>query len=202
MNITPYQNNNQLNFGSVNLIQVSKKAFKNPDNAKAAAIEFTKKANKATGENILSGLLTLMGIGKKHTKHISYLEQPGHTVIEESLRKNGNYSINWLSQNTDIPIKKSLSSEHHSFTILTKEHKDKASPILGLKNTMKIVKQTLKEGKKFSKNQKDMEDLWLSARLNQIYNEQLEPIIKNEPVNKFVIDDLRDLPKVFEKIDY
>lgn len=206
MNITPVQNNNQKSFGSVNLVQVSKKAFRNPEDLFAVNKQFTNATNKLTGEvnYKLGTVLNLFGLGKKSNKTVTYLEQPGYAVIARELKKSGGCSTSWLSQNTGIPIAEPLSPSHHSFTVLTKEQKDGASPLFSAKNMFALMKKVINEGfQKLKSGEKStIESTWTSARINQILIERIKPITDGQPVHKFVIDDLSQLPKVFEQIEY
>ncbi|MFA7657848.1 MAG: hypothetical protein WCY19_00270 [Candidatus Gastranaerophilaceae bacterium] len=206
MNVTPVQNNNQASFGSVNLVQVSRKAFKNPEDLVAVSKQFNNATIKVTNEvnSKLGTVLSLCGLGKKFNKTVVYLEQPGYANIAEELKKIGGYSTSWLSRNTGIPIAEPLSQSHHSFTVLTKEQKDGASHLLFAKNIFALTKKVINEGlQKVSSGEKSkVEGTWAAARLNQLLSEQLNPILEGQPVHKFVIDDLSQLPKVFEQIEY
>lgn len=207
MNITPVQNNNQTSFGSVNLVQVSKKAFRNPDDLKLAYKEFNKAVNKTTREvnDVIGTIFNLIGKGQKTNKTVTYLEEsPAYFGIVEQLKKSGGYSTSWLSQNTGIPIAEPLSPNHHSFTILTKEQKDEASPLFSSKNIFSLMKKIINEGiqKVKSGEKSTIESTWTSAKMNQILAEQIKPVTEGQSVHKFVIDDLSQLPKVFEQIEY
>lgn len=200
-NFTRVQNKRQTSFGSVNLIQVSKKAFRNPDDASDVFEEFNKVVNRTTGEvgDFVGRIFNLVGKGHITNKTFTYFEEsPAYYKVMETLQQNRRYSISWLSQNIGIPIAEPLSPAYHSFTILTKEQKDKASPLYSAKNLLAMTKKILNE------RTPDVisSGIWGLARMNQIFAEQLSPIIASKPVHKFVIDDLSQLPKVFEQIDY
>lgn len=207
MKITPNQNNAQLNFGSVNLVQVSKKAFKNPDDLIGVSKIFDNAVSKETGEmNVkLATALTLLGFGKKSTKALTFLEQPCYPNMVSELKKEGSHlSLSWLSQHLGIPIAKPLSETHHSFYVYTKEQKDASSGLFSAKQMYTFLKGILKEGFENIKAGKsdNIKPVWTATKLNEKILNELKPIITNEPVHKFVIDDLSELPKVFKEIDY
>lgn len=207
MNITPIQNNYQQKFGSYNIIQVSKSAFKNPEDAILAYKEFNRAVNKTTREvnNFIGTIFTLIGKGNKTNKTFTYLEEsPAYPLIMNHLKKSGNFSISWLSQNTEIPITEPLSPNHHSFTILTKKQKDEASPLFSGRKFFELIKTTTSEvTQKINNNPKiKIDQNWANARMNQLYAEQIKPIIEGEPVHKFVINDFSELPEIFKQIDY
>lgn len=206
MKITSYQNNNKTSFGSVNIIQVSKKAFNNSEDYIAINEEFHEAANKITREvgGKLNLVLNLLGLGKKSNKIISYLEEPGYIGIMKELKKSGNYSLSWLRQNTGFPIAENLSEGYHSFTVLTKKHKDASSSLVSTKGLFEVWKKIIKEEIQEVRNGKKTKTapVLTAAKINQAISEKIKPIIDGEPVNKFIIEDLSELPNVFKQIDY
>lgn len=207
MNITPVQNSNKASFGSVNLIQVSKTAFKHPDDLNLAYKEFNTAVNTTTGEvnDLIGTIFNLIGMGKKTNKTITYLEQsPAYFLLGKEMKKSGYTKVSWMSKETGIPIAEPLSPDHHSFTILTKEQKDKASPFASAVNRILQYKRIIDETVAITKQGKGhiVDSMWTTAKINQLATEQMRPVLRGQPVNKFVIDDLSQLPTVFEKIEY
>jgi len=207
MNITPIPNNRQ-NFGSVNIIQVSKKAFKNPEDLNSVCDEFSKAISNITGETnnaYVSALINFVGLGKKCLKSVNFLESPGHANVINDLKEAGGHSIDWLSQYTGIKIPKPMSENHHSFFILTEQQKDAAyKNIFSIKNIINLAINASIEDKARVKSgaMPELGNVRISARIHQQLIEKIKPIIKNEPIHKAAIDDLSQLPKVFEQIDY
>lgn len=188
------------------MIQISKKAFNTPNDYNAISKEFTDAVNKITGEvnNRLSFILNLLGLGKKNTKTVLYLESPGYEGVMKELKKRGNPDLDWLRLNTKIPIAGPFSEDYHSFTVLTKEHKDASSPLFSGKGMFETGKNILSEGIKAIINGRktEIEPTWIAAKINQIFSEKINLITDGVPVKKFVIDDLSELPEVFKQIDY
>jgi len=219
MNITPSQNRNQINFGSVNLIQISKKAFQEPENLKLVSKTFDKTADKITGEFIgkipkpIATILTLLGLAKKGTKTGVYLESPLYRLILKDSQ--GPYSLNWHCRNLGVPVLEPLNENYHSFYVHTKENKDYFLSLFHGEG-QKALSQELKIeiNKKFPKDAKDVEtmkdiktqlrQIWMfnKAKMDQLITERLNNFNKGGEVNKFVINDLSELPDVFKKIDY
>lgn len=205
MNISTCQNNNRTSFGSVNLIQVSKKAFRTSEDSRATRKEFNTAVKTITGEanNKLGKILRLFGFGNNN-KTVNFLEYHGYERIVEELKKIGDYSLSWFSQHKGLPIAGPLHQDYHSFTVLTKEHKNAANPLFSLKNMFQLGKNVHADAKARLRNGEKVkiDSTWSLIRTSQLFSEQIRAITDGEPVHKFVIDDLSELPKVFEQIDY
>ena len=205
MDISSRQQN--CSFKSVNLIQVPKKAFKHPNDAIKVSKDFIKASNKATGEihPILSQILSLFGFGKKANKTLTYLEQPGYVEVEKANQKYGAETVDAISRKTNISNAKPLMSDYHTFVVLTKEHKDQATPLASAKGNISMIAKMAKEGAELRANNKlepSEQAPWVALKSNQILSEHMNNIMKDADIKTFQVKDLSELPKTFNKIDY
>lgn len=208
MRITPQFNNTQTNnqpkFKSINIIQVSKEAFKNPDDLFGVQDQFFKEISKKTKElpDFLINLLNAIGLGKKANKFIGLFEQPLYIPIANETKEKGLSSIYWFAQKAEIPIKGPLSSSHHSFWLYTKEHKDAAVDALSKSRQKQIQKMIEQEEEQSFLDNNPHSTEWNLARENQLLLEEVEKVNANQPIRTFKIENFSELPKVFEEIDY
>lgn len=184
MRINPTQNNNQINFKSVNLIQVSKKAFKSPDDVLDVYNTFQKALNSATNDfpTKIGAFFSLIGVGKYINKTANFFEKPNYLNILREAKMLGFNSL---------PSLKPISEDSHSFYVFTKEQKDALCDIFTLENLIKDAPSVVSSSKEL-----------ISIRVNNYYTKKINEITKNEPLNMFEINDLSELPGLFKKIDY
>lgn len=202
------QPKNQPAFKSINLIQVSKKAFENSDDLRAVNDSFSKATSKVTGKinNKFTDFLVSLGLGSKLIKTIGFLEQPRYIEIMEELKKlGGGLSLNWLSQNTKTPIKEPLSKDFHSFYIYTKRNKDKVLVANSVSSQENLATINSLAFAKYMVNKSNSNCNDLTKKLveeNRLILGIIDTDLHYEPVHKFVINDLSELPDIFKKIDY
>jgi len=200
MKIMPMQNNNKpVNFRSVNRIMVLKTAFPNTDSPIDVFKKFNKAVNKTTGEvnDFVGMIFNLLGLGSITNKTFTYFEEsPQYHYIIQELKECGASSIFWLRQHTRIPIAEPLSPNYYSFTVLTKEQKDKASVLYSMKNIWAGWK-TMN-----SDEENKAEKIWQLAKANQLLTEQLSPIVEGQPIHEFRLKNLSELPEAFKQIEY
>jgi len=192
------QNNQQPNFTQINLVQVSKNAFKNPEDLYAVNKTFQDMANEAAGEinGGLSSILTLFGLGKKVNKTLDILEHPGYMSITKKINK--------INRAIGLQIKKPINEDYHSFFVYTKEHKDAVFEALSPKNQINSLKQARAEAVIAARQGENITplSLWVQVKANDISLNKLETATAGEPINKYVINDLKEIPDIFKKIDY
>lgn len=209
MKINQKLNNKTVNFKGNVLIQVSKKAFKSPENLKQVGHIFDKACNKASGSGtsrIINDILYLSDkskIVKSKNKVVSILEQPLYIQILNICKKNQIPSPYWLGNRMGVPIEGALDQNYHSFQLLTKDTKDKYIDALFDKTKKEKMINEIKQ--KITPT-----DIKLSLSENikrqmtelKVYlNESLQNI-SGKPEQTFKIDDLSELPGIFKKIDY
>lgn len=199
--------NQQPNFKSANIIQISKKAFQNPDNLVEVSNTFAKKVNEITGEvhnNFMDSMLGKFGLKGLFNKTAGYLEQPRYLEMIKRAKEEG-ADLFWLSKNAEIPIKTPPCEDKHSFYVFTKGEKDKfvfakkisrnceASYINAYACVNKVLSEDIAELRDPDKK---------LLRENQNLLELIESFMTNKQIDTFSIDDLSELPKIFKQIDY
>lgn len=177
-------NNNQPSFKSINVIQIKKSTFKHPDNLVEIENGVNDIFHMMTGEisGKSSGFFERIGLSKSKAKFYSYLEQPRYVQIVESLKKMGGYSINWLSQNKKISIREPINEDYHSFFVYTDKHKD-------------ICLNIDKSVNRYAKNPKNT-----PVELNQYFIQELAKNMGEDKINYYRVEQLTQLPYVFNKI--
>lgn len=195
----------QPNFKQINLVQVSKKTFKNPEQLKECSKLFAKSIDKVSGDKLgrFGNILVLLGLnGKKIHKSLIVSKFPSYQFAKNAMGEyNMNYSLSWLSQNTKLPIKDELDKEYRSFYVLTKEHIDLAKPITSVNNLMKIIFDTAKEGsQRYSDS--NMAKVYAQTKAGCILDKLLTQIIGNEKVHSFKLSSLDELGKIADKLNF
>lgn len=202
MKVSPVQKNNHANFKGINIIQIPKVSF-NVNNLEVVERKFKHAIRQSISRR--DGFFAAISNSISSKKALIFLENPGFAPEIEELKKFGNYSMSWFRQNTGIPIKDSLNPDYHSFFVLTKKEKDEVNRLYSAKNVVRITSRVLEEskqrfpGKLFNSK---IASLWRVARGNQIIDALVSPVLKGKPVEKFVLDDLSQLPKILDEIDY
>jgi len=207
MDVSCKQNNNCRNFRSVNIIQVSKNAFKNTENAAAVSKSFIKASNKAAGEIHpgLSSILSLFGFGKKANKTLTYLEQPGYVRVTKAVKRFGENFVNAISRKTGVSSARPLMEDYHTFVVLTGEHKDKAISLASAKSNLSLINEISKGAAEKRVNgqlAKNEQEAWIALKSNELLNNRINSIIAGEDIHTFKINDLSELPETYKKIDY
>lgn len=178
------QYNNKQNFRSINVVQIKKTAFKNPEDVAKIEAGVTEMFEIITegSKGKVAGFLGNIKFLKKKPKIFSYLEQPRYVEILENLKKSGGYSLNWLSQNKKVSVREPINEAYHSFFVYTDRHKD-------------ICLDIDEKVNKFAKNPKNA-----PINLNQFFIRQLAEAIGNDEIKYYRIEQLNQIPKVFEEI--
>ena len=199
---------NNTSFKGVNLIQVSKKAFINPEEAEECALHFSDEVNKITKEwpDGVTDLFAKFGLWKLVTKTFSYLEQPLYINLLDIAKEN-HARISWLEGRSKIPIKPPLSEDYHSFFLYTKSHKNSAADIFDPRNFNKFSDVVQKEGEKLIDENPERaavigSEVWVETKMNDLFIKEFEKATQGEPVKQFKIEDLSQLPNIFKQIAY
>ena len=124
--LTKIQSNNT-KFGQLNLINIHKSSFKNPDNLRKCAIEFEKQMSKIKGERLSS---TTIGF---------YIEQILYAFFgkkaKTSFHLEGIRGVNLLH--------KPLEKDYHSFIYATHEDNEKLLKLLSKENINSKIHQVV-----------------------------------------------------------
>lgn len=214
MQLQSTQTSNQPIFKGRYLIQISKKAFAEPANLEAAFDSFHKATAAIAGESQspLSELLKTLGFPNKSPKVISILESPLFIQIQKDMKEANAPSNHWFRHHIGssvIPVAKD--EQYHSFTVLTKQDKDQTLKMLSGKTIGKITTLARKfmntaKAYEYSRTNPTIEQVahdrkkdlyWIHATLDETLSKGL-----GEAEKSFKIEDLSQLPKVFEEIDY
>lgn len=190
------------NFKGIYQVQIPKKAFREPNDYYGVASAFCEKVSEITGEKrpVLQSILSLMGLGRRITKTYLTMEQPYFQELMSTLQDVGNYSLSWVSLRTKLPVRPPLSENHHSFFVYTKEQKDKVLKFCSFRKILGVSTQLNKEMDNPDPIRQD--PLWRLVRRSNLFNEKFDEVAEGVSIQKFEIEDLSELPKVFKQIDY
>lgn len=223
MNITPMQNNRQTNFGSLNLVQVKKTAFKNPEDLIGCTKVFDKSLAKVNKEFIaklpmpVRIIMHLIGVSNPITRAIVDLESPLYPIIKKRCQKMGNNAPFWYESQFGIKVPEPLDKDYHSFWVLTKENKDDYNSFSKGKGNGQFkpqVKEALNKDYPLTKARQNIARLsditnnlvlFTLLKGNEVAEKQIKTFnetTQNGVVNKFVINDLSEVPEMCKKIDF
>ena len=184
-------NQNSPSFGQVNLVRVSKNAFKNPEKHMQCSADFVQGINKAKGNLI------------------GYI--PGGAYIQQFLYKLGKKNKSataLLGFNENMPIKATLENDYHSFAFFTGKDNDiytdlyknnKKQVIKDVNDTLKNAKYTDINGNEFKPNFKQLFKIRLSLIMKKL-SEIHQKAFDNADVKEFRINNLDELKSIVEKL--
>lgn len=201
MQISPTSNSVNTNFKAVNIVQVPKKAFSNPENLKTCEKEFSKVIDYATGDRMsgIWGTIVALFSTKPH-KTVTILEKPTYNVAKRVMQnKNINYSLSWLSQNMGIPIEGPLQDGVHSFYVFTKE--DKQGFMDAITKPLKNVLAYTKEGMKKHPSDNKLANVYAQVKMGKATEDGFNQVIGDRNVAKIKIETLEDLPNIIKDLD-
>lgn len=202
MNINFTQTNNQSqNFKAVNIIQIPKKVFDNPDNFKACSESFGKALDVATGDKLTGVFGNLVALfSTKHHKTTYQLEAASCEAANRLKDKyKMDYSLSWLRQNTGLPIKDEIEKDFHSFYVFTKEHK--AFYVDAIKKSIKMLTKCVREGvSKYSGNE-NLAAIYVNIKANTALDEAIDKMTSEAPVKKFRLNNLDEIKNIVKDLD-
>ena len=201
MQISPISNSVNTNFKAVNIVQVPKRAFSNPENLKTCEKEFSKVIAKATGDKLngIIGAIVALFTAKPH-KIAIILEKPTYNVAKRAMQnKNINYSLSWLKQNTGIPIEGPLQDGVHSFYVFTKE--DKQSFRDAIIKPLKNILAYTKEGMKKHPSDNKLANVYAQVKIGKATEDGFNQVIGDRNIPRIKIETLEDLPKIVKDLD-
>lgn len=218
MYISPVKNNTKSNnsksFGSLNLIQVRKIAFPSTTSLEGIERTFDTKLDDITHKIIVRRLPFNLTINQRRPANI-YSDLESAPFIE-AMKAKGEYSLSWLRQNFRVDVPEPLDSNCHSFYVYTRENSDYRYELTRGKTSREINREVDIAAEERYQNRKATSwaesketekerDAFTIVKQLEILQRRLTAFNKetqNGHVNKFLIDDLAQLPDVMAKIDY
>ncbi len=201
-NILNINNKNNLNFRSVSLVQIPRKAFANPENIKECSKYFGKALDKATKDKLSGTLGSIIAFlfSSKHQKTAYMLENTSYYMAKNAMLNNGyDYSIFWLAQNTDLPVKDVIDKDYHSFYVFTKEHK--AGFINAYKSVFKDLFDFSKEGlRKYSTDSK-MAAIYTQVKTGVKIDKNIASMLGDEQVKVFKLNNVNQVKDIVKDLN-
>lgn len=193
VNFCPCANQKPQNFKGIYLVQIPQKAFLNPQNEE--------KCLKTVRDILLYSLR--VNQSKVSGNKIPYIPNSNivfqhqtfsHALLNAGLKKNEfSPSVQWVRDNTEIPVTSSIKENYHSFFIYTKHN---AVDVL---KKIRLVQKNA-QASELDKQYKDsiMEDVHKQALLGFEIDKNLENYYKR--AQRYVIETLTQLNEVALKI--
>ena len=187
------------NFKQVNLVQVSKKAFKNPEKFFECSDTFSRTLGKLVNQVELTSLQeTLAKCGySQPIKFLSIIESPGFLNIKNFLEKSGGKSLEWLKSITGINFPTALAEDYHSFIVLTKNEIYHYYQNLGYGNEVDCINRAHKATLYETENAIPK----AHVKFAEFMDENFKKVIDNKPIKKFKIESLDELENIVKNLD-
>ncbi len=188
-------------FKAVNLVKISHKAFANPKNYKECSEVFGKTLHQATGEKLRGFLRSIIVyFTPKPLKTMYIFENPSYRHAVKSMQETGNnYSLNWLKQNTQLPVKDVIDENYHSFYVFTKEHKNGYANICN--ESIKNISKAVDEGCEKYPNNEKMALLYAETKIGTEEDKAVTKLLENTPVNEFSLQSLDEVKNIVKNLD-
>ena len=198
---TPNYNAKTPNFKAVSIVQIPRKAFKNPENYKECSKIFANKLDKLVGDRLTGRLGAILALfTTKPHKTASFLENTALLNAKAVLDKNNiKYSVNWLEQNTGLAIPKALDENFHSFYVYTKD--DIGKVMSAVKQATKNLWSNMKEARMKYPQDSKMTHVYASTKYGVQAEALRQEIFKDTPVQKFKIEKLDELENIVKDLD-
>lgn len=188
-------------FTAVNLVQVSKKAFAHPENLTECYDLFGKSIDILTKDKLTGFWGNLIALfTPKNAKTAITAENYSYSLSKRGMEEwNLPYCLNWVRQNTGLPIKEPLDNEYHSFYVYTKEHKVDVAQIF--KDLFKKMFSYSREAVKKYPRDLQMVKIYSMAKCGVDADAAIEKLTADTPVNKFKINSLAELKDIIKDFD-
>ena len=198
---TPNYNAKTPNFKAVSIVQIPRKAFKNPENYKECSKIFANKLDKLVGDRLTGRLGAILALfTTKPHKTAIFLENTALLNAKAVLDKNNiKYSVNWLEQNTGLAIPKALDENFHSFYVYTKD--DIGKVMSAVKQATKNLWSNMKEARMKYPQDSKMTHVYASTKYGVQAEALRQEIFKDTPVQKFKIENLDELENIVKDLD-
>lgn len=201
MKISPINQNRQPSFKQISIVQISKKAFKNPDKVLECHETFSDALAKiAIKEPEKVDLLTKLGLKMPPMKFMSTVEYPSHTM-GRSLTIQYPYSLNWFRQNSGYNFKNPMNPEAHSFIVFTKKDQSDMMKFASRKTTGKLMQEAKAEINQREQKGEIISEFALTGLFAKKLDDMMSGILEKKEVKNFQIDSLDKLEELAEKLD-
>lgn len=193
---------NQPSFKQINLVQIPKKAFNNPDNMISCTQDFynslaecaTKKSSK------ISDFLSSIGLSKYFSKYTVLQESPTY-MLGKRLSEQYGYSVEYFEQNTKIPFKKALNKDMFSYFVLTKKHHKEASDLCSRSYKKELINYATKEFIKLQQEGKYPSEYVPGAIATKEFEKSLDKIISEDEIHKFELNSIDELKNIVGELN-
>ena len=175
-------NKNNVSFKAINIIQMPQKAFSElTDYEKINNIfdEVLKKHITTKPNGFLQKLSQKLGITFNMPK--TWLEYPSYLHSKVELAKyDMSYSMNWLRENTRLPIKNAIKDGYYTFFVFSGE--DSKSIGKGIMQVIRSIRPNLSEASSKYPINKTMRKIYAMVKCGvQLDEKIIEAITKNKP---------------------
>lgn len=191
------------NFKAISLVQIPRKAFKNPENIKECSQIFGDKARQISGEKVKGAFGALLAMFfPSLIKSITILENFSHSYAKLGLQSNNiDYPLSWFKMNSGLEIPEAKDENYHSFFVYTK--KDKKNVMKATIETARKIKDYLKEGtSKYSGSNSPLLSTYATAKMGIDTDKIIAELTKDTPIKTFQIGSVDQLPQIAKELDF
>jgi len=201
MKISAINQNKQPSFKQISIVQISKKAFKNPEKIMECHEIFSDRLAKiAIKEPEKIDLLTRLGLKMPPTKFMSTVEYPSYTM-GRSLTIQYPYSLDWFRRNSGYDFKNPMNPDAHTFIVFTKNDQSDMMKFTSRKTTGKLMQEAKAEINRQEQNGETISEFALSGLFAKKLDDMLSAILSKKNVRNFQIDSLDKMEELAEKLD-
>lgn len=191
------------NFKAISLVQIPRKAFKNPENIKECSQFFGDKVKQISGEKVKGAVGALLALFfPRLVKSMTILENFSHSYAKIGLETNNiNYPLSWFRMNSGLDIPEAKDENYHSFLVYTKN--DKKNVMRATIEIAKKLKSYIQEGiSKYSGHNTPLASLYATAKMGIDTDKIIAELTKDVPVKTFQINSVEELDKIVKELDF
>lgn len=202
MKISSTHQNNQPSFKQINLIQIPKKAYTDPNDTIQCTLNFYNTLLDCTNKkpSKLSNFLSKLGLSKHATKYSVVQESPT-CMLGKKLHDEYGYSVEYFEQNTKVPFKKPLKEDMFSYFIFTKNHHKEVCKMQTKSYSKKLLDNAMQEYSKLKKEGKYPSEFVPAAIATKELDKDLDKIIAQDTIHKFELNSVDELKNIIEELD-
>ncbi|MBQ8635208.1 hypothetical protein IJ425_03550 [bacterium] len=201
MKITRINRNKQPSFKQISVVQISKKAFANPEKLSECHELFSDKLAKiAIKEPTKTDLLTKLGLKRPPLKFLSTVEFPSFTM-GKSLTEQYHYSLDWFRQNSGYNFKNAINPDAHTFIIFTKEDQPEMLNFTSPRTSRKLMNEARIEIQQREEKGEQICEFTLAGLFAKKLDELMSNILNKRKIESFKLENLDELEGIADKLD-
>lgn len=202
MRIKPITLQNIPKFKSINLVQIPKKAFSNPEDKLECRDEFDsifKYYISDTKEpTLFERVKKFLKTDKPKASYV--MEKPSYYAASIAMKQNNlRYSLSWLRRNSGLPISEPIDENYYSFFVYTKDDALRAQKMV--KKNLGNFGQYKVEGLERYGDRKDIANVYAEAKVGVDIERDNDELIKSIGIRKFRVKSFAGLGDIIKDLN-